>query len=81
MKKLLSIIPKEEDVLREALKNSEIPEETLLAAIGHPTHHWHWEALHVITGKSYDQLKQELGATDADLAEEDEDNLAVDDAL
>lgn len=60
MNKLLTIIPEKEDVLREALKSSEIPEETLLAAIGHPTKKWHWKALHEITGKSIDQLKAEM---------------------
>ena len=62
MNKLLAIIPEKEDVLREALKNSEIPEETLLAAIGHPTKTWHWKALREITGKSIDQLKAEMNA-------------------
>lgn len=60
MKKLSEIIPDSEIALKEVMSETNNPKETLMAFIGWPTDQWHWDALGVITGKTYEELTKEM---------------------
>lgn len=64
MKDLLKIIPESETELRAILSETDYPKETFLEHIGWPTDQWHWDALSAITGKTYEQLKEEMEPED-----------------
>lgn len=59
-KKIISLIPEEEDTLRTIMEETDYPIETFMEWVGWPTDQWHWDALGIITGKSYYELKEEL---------------------
>jgi hypothetical protein len=64
MKNLSDIIPDSEISLKQAISETDNQKETLMAFIGWPTDHWHWDALGMITGKTYEELKAEIEPED-----------------
>lgn len=64
MEELLKIIPAEENDLRVILSETDYPREALIHYIGWPTDQWHWDALSLITGKTYEQLQAEMEPED-----------------
>lgn len=64
MRKLFDTIPDSEIALKQVMNETDNQKETLMAFIGWPTDQWHWDALSVITGKSYEELKAEMEPED-----------------